>query len=152
MAGSSAAGSRAALARGIASCLHRTGCCVVRDPRVQPRYPIASSTLREDAAACQDRLDCHRSKRARRQLESSLVVKFPSLPRSDQSTFLDMMERYFRQSSDVKLRDARPELHYQVGSWARDFVFASCRRHSHVACATPLRQSRCLIQVFMTDI
>lgn len=33
---------------------------------------------------------------------------------SDQSTFLDMMERYFQQPTEVKLRDARPHLHYQV--------------------------------------
>lgn len=33
---------------------------------------------------------------------------------SDQSSFLDMMERYFQQPTDVKLRDARPHLHYQV--------------------------------------
>jgi hypothetical protein len=33
---------------------------------------------------------------------------------SDQSSFLDMMEQYFQQPTEVKLRDARPHLHYQV--------------------------------------
>ena len=33
---------------------------------------------------------------------------------SDQSGFLDMMEQYFQQPTEVKLRDARPHLHYQV--------------------------------------
>lgn len=61
---------RRELAESIASCFHRTGACIVRDPRVKP---------------------------------------------SDQSTFLDMMERYFQQPTEVKLRDARPHLHYQVG-------------------------------------
>jgi hypothetical protein len=36
---------------------------------------------------------------------------------SDQCTFLDMMERYFQQPTEVKLRDARPNLHYQVHGW-----------------------------------
>ena len=34
---------------------------------------------------------------------------------SDNSTFIDMMERYFDQDTHKKLPDARPQFHYQVG-------------------------------------
>jgi hypothetical protein len=36
----------------------------------------------------------------------------------DNEEFLDMMERYFGQSTETKMRDARPELHYQAGTTA----------------------------------
>ncbi len=53
------------------------------------------------------------------------------------------MERYFQQSSDVKLRDARPELHYQVGSCTRLCVrqlppsFAGSMRHTFATTPMP---------------
>ena len=55
--------------KALADCLSRTGCLIVRDPRVASE---------------------------------------------DNAHFLDLMERYFGQASEVKFRDARPELHYQV--------------------------------------
>ena len=60
------------LCKALADCLSRTGCVVVKDPRVASE---------------------------------------------DNSHFVDLMERYFSQEADIKSRDARPELHYQVLSW-----------------------------------
>lgn len=34
----------------------------------------------------------------------------------DNSRFLDLLERYFEQPEELKKRDARPELHYQIGA------------------------------------
>ncbi len=34
--------------------------------------------------------------------------------------FLDMLENYFEQPDELKLRDARPEYHYQV--WSRNLA------------------------------
>ena len=57
------------LCQAVADCLRKTGCLVVRDPRVNAEDNIA---------------------------------------------FLDMMERYFAQSTAAKLKDTRPKLHFQV--------------------------------------
>ena len=45
-----------------------------------------------------------------------LVVKDPRVKEEDNKAFLDMMERYFAQSTAAKLKDTRPELHFQVSS------------------------------------
>ena len=45
----------------------------------------------------------------------ALVVTDPRVDSRANSRFIDVMEAYFGQSSDVKMRDARPHLHYQVG-------------------------------------
>eukprot|EP00871_Galdieria_phlegrea_P004508 jgi/Galph1/5058/GphlegSOOS_G3696.1 len=45
----------------------------------------------------------------------AVAVRDPRVQESDSLQFLDMMERYFEQSTQVKLKDARPELYYQVG-------------------------------------
>jgi len=44
------------------------------------------------------------------------VVQDPRVSEKDNSTFIDMMERYYDQPRDVKLKDIRPEVYYQVGS------------------------------------
>lgn len=45
-----------------------------------------------------------------------LVVRDPRVKEEDNRAFLDMMERYFAQSTAAKLKDTRPELHFQVSS------------------------------------
>lgn len=45
----------------------------------------------------------------------ALVIRHPCCSTEDNDRFLDMMERYFGQASDLKLKQERPELHYQVG-------------------------------------
>ncbi len=45
-----------------------------------------------------------------------LVVRDPRVKAEDNKAFLDMMERYFAQSTAAKLKDTRPELHFQVSS------------------------------------
>ncbi|KAF0349577.1 clavaminate synthase-like protein [Gigaspora margarita] len=45
----------------------------------------------------------------------ALLVKDPRVTEADNSTFIDLMEDYFDQPFEVKLKDARPEIGYQVG-------------------------------------
>jgi len=45
-----------------------------------------------------------------------LIVKDPRVSEKDNDRFLDMMEKYFSQSEELKMKDVRPELHYQVGA------------------------------------
>ena len=43
-----------------------------------------------------------------------LVIRDPRVKIEDNMAFLDMMERYFAQSTAAKMRDTRPDLHFQV--------------------------------------
>lgn len=43
-----------------------------------------------------------------------LVISDPRVKAEDNMAFLDMMERYFAQSTAAKMRDTRPDLHFQV--------------------------------------
>jgi len=45
-----------------------------------------------------------------------LIVKDERVDPSLNSTFLDMMEQYYEQPTDVRNEDARPDVHYQVGT------------------------------------
>jgi hypothetical protein len=49
------------------------------------------------------------------QRTSALVIRDPRVTFEDNSTFLDVIEKYFEQPYEVKMKDVRPELHYQVG-------------------------------------
>lgn len=64
----------------------------------------------------------------------ALVIRDPRCSTDDNDRFLDMLERYFGQTSDLKRKEERPELHYQVQvvvskptnlcfRWCRDRVF-----------------------------
>lgn len=44
----------------------------------------------------------------------ALVIRDPRCSTEDNDRFLDMMERYFGQTADLKRKQERPELHYQV--------------------------------------
>ena len=43
-----------------------------------------------------------------------LVIRDPRVKIEDNMAFLDMMERYFAQSTAAKMKDTRPDLHFQV--------------------------------------
>ena len=45
-----------------------------------------------------------------------VLVRDPRVSEADNSRFLDLLERYFEQPEDLKRKDARPELHYQIGA------------------------------------
>lgn len=47
---------------------------------------------------------------------SALAVRDPRVSDTHNATFLDIMEDYFNQSTDVKMKDTRPDLMYQVGA------------------------------------
>lgn len=44
-----------------------------------------------------------------------LIIKDPRVTQEDNSTFIDLVEKYFSQSDELKMKDTRPELMYQVG-------------------------------------
>jgi isopenicillin N synthase-like dioxygenase len=45
-----------------------------------------------------------------------LIIKDPRLDYNENEVFIDMMERYYAQPDEVKAKDARPDLAFQVGS------------------------------------
>jgi isopenicillin N synthase-like dioxygenase len=47
---------------------------------------------------------------------SCLIVKDPRVTEDDNSRFLDMMEKYYNQPNELKMKDVHPELSYQVGA------------------------------------
>lgn len=47
---------------------------------------------------------------------SAFAIKDTRVTEQQNSEFLDMMEDYFDQETELKLEDSRPELHYQVGA------------------------------------
>jgi len=47
---------------------------------------------------------------------SCLVIKDRRVPEEKNSRFLDMVERYFDQPTEVKMKDVRPQYSYQVGA------------------------------------
>jgi isopenicillin N synthase-like dioxygenase len=49
-----------------------------------------------------------------------VIVRDPRVSEDDNNRFVDLMERYYDQPDEVKVKDARPELHYQVSAL---FVF-----------------------------
>jgi isopenicillin N synthase-like dioxygenase len=46
----------------------------------------------------------------------ALVVRDPRVSEADNAAFLDMVERYFAQPREAKMKDVRAELSYQVGA------------------------------------
>eukprot|EP00899_Mesostigma_viride_P016883 jgi/Mesvir1/25196/Mv12892-RA.1 len=46
----------------------------------------------------------------------AVIIRDPRCAATDNARFTEMMQSYFSQPHDVKLLDARPDLHYQVGA------------------------------------
>ncbi|KAJ3025435.1 hypothetical protein HDV00_012716 [Rhizophlyctis rosea] len=59
---------------------------------------------------------------------SALTIKDPRVPEDQNAQFLNMMEDYFAQPTEVKERDARPELGYQVGVTPENKEVPRCGR------------------------
>lgn len=57
--------------------------------------------------------DCLRLANSLR-VSGAVLVRDPRVKASDAANFVDMMERYFSQPREIKLKDARPHLFYQV--------------------------------------
>jgi DNA-binding transcriptional regulator YbjK len=94
----------------------------VGDPAVERLCRQVSDTLRETGV---------------------LVVRDPRVSYADNAAFLDMMELYFSQSHEAKMKDVRAELHYQV----RRRLRSSCLANSLSSAARWARHpswSRCL--------
>ncbi len=61
------------------------------------------------------------------QATGALVVRDPRVSYADNSAFLDMMERYFGQPHEAKLKDVRAELAYQARAARRRGQLRVCR-------------------------
>jgi isopenicillin N synthase-like dioxygenase len=59
---------------------------------------------------------------------SALAVKDPRVSVEENSIFLDTMEEYYQQSYQEKLKDTRPEYHYQVGATPEFTESPKCNR------------------------
>jgi isopenicillin N synthase-like dioxygenase len=49
------------------------------------------------------------------QRTGALALRDPRVSFEDNNAFLDLVEKYFEQTPEVKKKDARPDVHYQVG-------------------------------------
>jgi len=58
----------------------------------------------------------------------ALTLRDPRVTFEDNQTFLDMVESYFSQSDEVKLKDARPDYAYQVGATPEGTELPRCTR------------------------
>jgi len=47
---------------------------------------------------------------------SCLIVRDPRVNEQENATFLDMMERYYNQPVELKMKDVHPEISYQLGA------------------------------------
>jgi len=47
---------------------------------------------------------------------SCLIIRDPRVTEEDNNTFLSMMEQYYEQELNDKMKDVHPELHYQLGA------------------------------------
>eukprot|EP00419_Tripos_fusus_P024854 CAMPEP_0172708498 /NCGR_PEP_ID=MMETSP1074-20121228/51153_1 /TAXON_ID=2916 /ORGANISM="Ceratium fusus, Strain PA161109" /LENGTH=408 /DNA_ID=CAMNT_0013531483 /DNA_START=72 /DNA_END=1298 /DNA_ORIENTATION=+ len=59
---------------------------------------------------------------------SCLVVRDPRVSEEDNKAFLHLMQRYYAQSREAKLRDARPDIFYQVGVTPDGVETAKCAK------------------------
>ncbi|EME28801.1 hypothetical protein Gasu2_18590 [Galdieria sulphuraria] len=71
-----------------------------------------SKFLQENLSTCEQ--DCRTLANVLRQYGAAAIYD-PRVKQEDSERFLDMMEKYFEQPTEIKLEDARPQLYYQVG-------------------------------------
>lgn len=91
-------------------------------PMVAPgRRPEAVEQL------CQSIADCLRD-------TGCLVIRDPRVLAEDNMAFLDMMERYFCQSTAAKMKDSRPDLHFQVSTTCHSASHSGDMQASVVLC------------------
>lgn len=90
---------------------------------------------------------------ASRLIASSLVatgcvlVRDPRVSEElDNSRFLDLLERYFEQPEELKERDARPELHYQIGATPEGVERPSLLRGMEEEGSTSAARARRLVE------
>eukprot|EP00178_Gracilaria_changii_P025897 TRINITY_DN795_c0_g1_i1.p2 TRINITY_DN795_c0_g1~~TRINITY_DN795_c0_g1_i1.p2 ORF type:complete len:101 (-),score=11.97 TRINITY_DN795_c0_g1_i1:1121-1423(-) len=57
--------------------------------------------------------DCERIANSLRDY-GAVLIRDPRVESQDSDKFVNLMERYFEQPSEVKMKDARPEVFYQV--------------------------------------
>jgi len=60
------------------------------------------------------------------QKAGAFTLRDPRVSEQDNDKFLDLLERYFEQPDEIKMKDARPEYHYQVGVTPNGVEFPRC--------------------------
>jgi len=84
-----------------------------------------------DSETCKAMADCiHRT--------GILIIRDPRVTEVDNSTFIDMMEKYFEQDSHTKREDARPDIFYQVGATPEFVEIPRCSQEP--GCETRIAQ------------
>jgi len=58
----------------------------------------------------------------------ALTLRDPRVTFEDNKVFLNMIENYFSQSDEIKLKDCRPQLNYQIGVTPEGTEFPRCAR------------------------
>jgi isopenicillin N synthase-like dioxygenase len=59
---------------------------------------------------------------------SAFAVRDPRVTEQENSDFLDTLEDYFGQPDEIKIKDVRPDLHYQVGATPANVELPRCAR------------------------
>ena len=99
--------------------------------------PMLAPDQRPEAVdrLCQSVADCLRD-------TGCLVIRDPRVLAEDNMAFLDMMERYFAQSTAAKMKDSRPALHFQVSTnlplrltlWRHGGICCAVHMTLHIQC------------------
>ncbi|RHZ62267.1 hypothetical protein Glove_341g29 [Diversispora epigaea] len=71
--------------------------------------------------------ECQKAANALREY-GILLVKDPRVTEKDNSQFIDLMEDYFAQPLEIKLKDSRPDIGYQVGVTPEFMETPKCHR------------------------
>jgi len=77
--------------------------------------PVDLSAFLNDKNSEQALSDCKKVAQTLR-ATSCLVLRDPRVAESENSNFIDMMEKYYEQPLEKKMKDVHPELHYQLGA------------------------------------
>ncbi|PRP75453.1 hypothetical protein PROFUN_15738 [Planoprotostelium fungivorum] len=77
--------------------------------------PVDLSSFLNDKESQQSKDDCRRIAQTLRDT-SCLVIRDPRVSEIENSNFIDMMEKYYEQPLEEKMKDVHPELHYQLGA------------------------------------
>jgi isopenicillin N synthase-like dioxygenase len=58
----------------------------------------------------------------------AFAIRDKRVSEEENNAFLDLIEDYFNQPNEVKLKDTRPEVHYQVGATPDNTELPRCGR------------------------
>ncbi len=115
-----------------------------------PLFDLSDFLLARDGPSAEQNAFCEEVASCLQQT-GCLIVRDPRVSSEQSDCFLDMMERYFSQPTELKMPDVHPELHYQVCLIGKDLaqlchfggVCLTLETHFIVQTATKMRGERC---------